>query len=94
MRNFLKNTKILIFVKFFTKTVLKTFLRGGDTVKKNYGIVFEKFSKSMFLSKKSLEKKIVRNILKKIKFLFFFEFLTKNVLKTLLGGNETVRKNY
>ena len=41
-------------------------------------------------SKKSL-KKIVRN-LKKI--IFFSEFFQENVLKTLLRGRETTRKNY
>ena len=40
------------------------------------------------------EKKIVRNFLQKIKFLFFFEFFSENVLKTLLRGRETTRKKY
>ena len=38
------------------------------------------------------EKKIVRNFLQKIKILFFFEFFSENVLKTLLRGKETTRK--
>ena len=48
MRNILKKIIFLIFFEFFTKTVLKTLLRGGETVRKNYGIVFEKFPKIMF----------------------------------------------
>ena len=40
------------------------------------------------------EKKIVRNFLDKINFLFFFEFFAENVLKTLLRGRETTRKKY
>ena len=43
---------------------------------------------------KIAEKKIVRNFLHKIKISFFFEFFTENVLKTLLRGRETTRKNY
>ena len=48
MRNILKKIIFLIFFEFFTKTVLKTLLRGRETVRKNYGIVFEKFPKIMF----------------------------------------------
>ena len=47
MRNILKII-FLIFFEFFTKTVLKTLLRGREIVRKNYGIVFEKFPKIMF----------------------------------------------
>ena len=40
------------------------------------------------------EKKVVRNFLQKIKILFFFEFFSENVSKTLLRGRETTRKKY
>ena len=45
-------------------------------------------------SKKIVEKKIVRNFLTNLKILFFFEFFSENVLKTLLRGRETTRKKY
>ena len=74
VRNFLKNIKILIFFKFFKKTVLKTLLRGGETVRKNYGIVFEKISKIMFFYRKNRWKKIVRNFL-----IFLFSSFSQNL---------------
>ena len=40
------------------------------------------------------EKKVVRNFLTNLIFLFFFEFFSENVLKTLLRGRETTRKKY
>ena len=45
-------------------------------------------------SKKSLKKKVVRNFLTNLKILFFFEFFSENVFKTLLRGRETTRKKY
>ena len=47
-----------------------------------------------FFREKIAEKKIVRNFFDKIKILFFFEFFSENVLKTLLRGRETTRKKY
>ena len=40
------------------------------------------------------EKKVVPNILTNLKILIFFEFSSKNVLKTLLMTRETTRKKY
>ena len=43
---------------------------------------------------KIAEKKIVRHFFHKIKILFFFEFFSENVFKTLLRGLETTKKKY
>ena len=45
-------------------------------------------------NRKNRWKKIVRNLKKIIKILFFFELFQENVLKTLLRGRETTRKKY
>ena len=45
-------------------------------------------------SEKSLKKKIVRNFFQNLIFFNFFEIFTKDVLKPLLRGRETVRKKY
>merc|ERR1712055_635602 len=45
VRNFLTNLKIFIFFEFFSENVLKTLLRGRETNRKKYRIVFEKFLK-------------------------------------------------
>ena len=37
------------------------------------------------------EKKVVRNFLQKIKIIFFFEFFSENVFKTLLRGREILK---
>merc|ERR1711955_26312 len=57
VRNFLTNLKIFIFFEFFSENVLKTLLRGKETTRKKYRIVFEKFTFSEKISKKSLKKK-------------------------------------
>ena len=41
-RNFLKNLKLFIFFEIFSENVLKTLLRGRETTRKKYRIVFEK----------------------------------------------------
>merc|ERR1712243_341807 len=43
VRNFLTNLKIFNFLEFFSENVLKTLLRGRETTRKKYRIVFEKF---------------------------------------------------
>ena len=48
MRNFLTNLKILFFFEFFSENVLKTLLRGRETTRKKYRILFEKFVKYVF----------------------------------------------
>ena len=93
MRNFLTNL-IFIFFEFFSENVLKTLLRGRETTRKKYQIVFEKFTFFEKKTKKMLKKKIVRNFLTNLKFFIFFEFFSENVLKTLLRGRETTRKKY
>ena len=45
VRNFLTNLKFFIFFEFFSENVLKTLLRGRETTRKKYRIVFEKFLK-------------------------------------------------
>ena len=45
VRNFLTNLKISIFFEFFSENVLKTLLRGRETTRKKYRVVFEKFFK-------------------------------------------------
>ena len=45
VRNFLDKIKFLIFFEFFSENVLKIFLRGRETTRKKYRIVFEKFLK-------------------------------------------------
>ena len=42
VRNFLTNLKIIIFFEFFSENILKTLLRGRETTRKKYRIVFEK----------------------------------------------------
>ena len=59
VRNFLDKIKILFFFEFFSENVLKTLLRGRETTRKKYRIVFEKFLKYViFFAKKSLKKKL------------------------------------
>ena len=50
MRNFLTNLKFFIFFEFFSENVLKSLLRGRETTRKKYQIVFEKFFKYVFFS--------------------------------------------
>ena len=45
VRNFLTNLKFFIFFEFFSENVFKTLLRGRETTRKKYRIVFEKFLK-------------------------------------------------
>ena len=45
---FTKNNFLFFVVEFFTKEVLKPLLRGRETVRKKYPVVFEKFPKNMF----------------------------------------------
>ena len=47
VRNFLTNLKISIFFEFFSENVLKTLLRGRETTRKKYRVVFEKFFEYM-----------------------------------------------
>ena len=47
-----------------------------------------------FFSRNRWKKKVVRNFLTNLKILFFFEFFSENVFKTLLRGRETTRKKY
>ena len=86
------NLKIFIFFEFFSENVLKTLIRGRETTRKKYRIVFEKLTFFEKISKKSLKKKVVRNFLKNLFFLIFFEFFSENVFKSLLRGRETIRK--
>ena len=94
MRNFLTKLKFFIFFEFFSENVFKTLLRGRETTRKKYRIVFEKYTFFDKKSKKSLKKKVVRNFLTNLKIFIFFEFFSENVFKTLLGGKETTRKKY
>ena len=86
--------KILIFFEFFSENVLKTLLRGRETTRKKYPIVFEKLTFFEKKTKKMLKKKVVRNFLTNLKIFIFFEFFSENVLKSLLRGRETTRKKY
>ena len=43
--NFLTNLNFFIFFEFFSENVFKTLLRGRETTRKKYRIVFEKFLK-------------------------------------------------
>ena len=73
VRKNLKNLKFFIFFEFFSENVLKTLLRGQETTRKKYRIVFEKFT---FYGKKS--KKIVKKkCAKYFDFFFFRVFLRK-----------------
>ena len=66
VRNFLKNLIFLIFFEFFSENVLKTLLRGRETTRKKYQIVFEKFTFFDKKSKKTLKKKNLQNFLKNV----------------------------
>ena len=57
VRKFLTNLKILNFFEFFSENVLKTLLRGRETTRKKYRIVFEKYTFFDKKLKKSLKKK-------------------------------------
>ena len=94
VRNFLTNFKFFIFFEFFSEYVFIALLRVCETTRKNYRIFFEKYTFFDKKSKKSLQKKIVQFFLQKIEILFFFEFFSENVFKTLLKGKETTRKKY
>ena len=90
----MKNLKFLIFFDFFSENVFKSLLRGKETTRKKYQIVFEKFTFFDKKSKKSLKKKSCSKFFEKFKFFIFFKFFSENVLKTLLRGKESTRKKY
>ena len=48
----------LIFFEFFSENVLKTLLKGRETIRKKYSLVFEKSTFFDKNSKKSLKKKL------------------------------------
>ena len=50
VRNFKKIIKILFFFELFWENVLKTLLRGCETTRKKYWVIFEKFLKYVFFS--------------------------------------------
>ena len=94
VRNFLKKNKFDFFSRFFQQMSSKLFQRDTKQLRKN----IEQFFRNMFFfvkkSKKSSKKKSCSNFFDKFKIFYFFEFFSKNVLKTLLGGKETIRKKY
>merc|ERR1712055_492900 len=57
VRNFLTNLKFFIFFEFFSENILKTLLRGRETTRKKYRIVFEKLTFFEEKSKKTMQKK-------------------------------------
>merc|ERR1711955_184073 len=69
-------------------------LRGRETTRKKYRIVFEKFTFFEKKMKKSLKKKSCSKFFDKFKIFYFFEFFSENVLKTLSRGKETTRKKH
>ena len=79
VRNFLTNLKIIIFFEFFSENVFKTLLRGKETTRKKYRIVFEKFTFFDKNLKKSLKKKSCSKYFEKFKIFqkistnFFFQ---------------------
>ena len=79
VRNFLTNFNFFIFFKIFSDNFFKSLLRGKETTRKKYRIVFEKFTFFEKISKKSLKKK-VRNFLTNL-ILFFSSFYQKMSLK-------------
>ena len=72
VRNFLKNLKIFIFFEFLSKNVLKPLLKGRETTRKKYRIVFEKFTFFEKKMKKSLKKKSCSKFFEKFKNFYFF----------------------
>ena len=72
LRNFLTNLSFLFFFDFFSENVLKTLLRGRETTRKKYQIVFEKFTFFEKKSKKSLKKKSCSKFFEKFKIFYFF----------------------
>ena len=63
---------IFFFFDFFSENVLKTLLRGRETTRKKYRIVFEKFTFFEKKSKKSLEKKNCAKFFEKFIIFYFF----------------------
>ena len=84
----------LIFLEFFSENVLKSLLRGRETTRKKYWIIFEKLLFLIKIWKNRWKKKVVRNFLTNLISFIFFEFFSENVLKTVLRGRETARKKY
>ena len=82
--------KFDFFFDFFSENVLETLLRGRETIRKKYRIVFEKFLKNMLFWPKG--KKIVRNFLDNFRFFKIFEIFTNDVLKSVLRGQKRFRK--
>ena len=72
VRNFLKNLIFLIFFEFLSENVCKRLLRGKETTRKKYRIVFEKFTFFEKISKKSLKKKSCSKFFEKFIFFDFF----------------------
>ena len=90
VRNFLDKIKILFFFEFFSENVLKTLLRGRETTRKKYRIVFEKFTFFEKISKKSLKKKSCSKFFDKFK---NFHFLRVFLRKCLKNSSKGTRNN-
>ena len=95
----LKYVLYLDFCSYFIKTKKNQEIVNSEISSKTPLLqTSKKLTKSPLLqtskNREIAEKKIVRNFLHKIKILFFFEFFSENVLKTLLRGRETTRKKY
>jgi len=84
----------LFFFEFFSENVFKILLRGLEITRKQYWMVFEKFTFLDKNLKKSLKKKIIRFFLTNLIFCIFSDFFSENVFKTLLRGREITRKKY
>ena len=80
VRNFLTNLKIFIFFEFFSENVLKTLLRGRETTRKKYWIVFEKFTFFEKKMKNSQKKKNCAKFFDKFKIFYFFRIFLRKCL--------------
>ena len=78
----------------FLRNFCKALLRGRETTRKNYWVVFKKYTFFDKKMKKSLKKTVVRFCLTNYFFLIYFEFFWINVFKDLLRGIERTRKKY
>ena len=92
---FFDKLKFFYFFRVILRTCLKNSSKGTRNNQEKIWIGFWEMLKIHILNQKNCwKKKVVRNFLTNLKFFIFLEFFSENVLKTLLGGQETTRKKY
>ena len=84
--NFFYKFNFFNFFEFFSENVLKSLLRGRETTRKKYPIVFEKLTFFEKKTKKMLKKKSCSKFFDKFKNFHFFRVFLRKCLKNSSKG--------